>query len=501
MSIKSGLKTCPRFRRLPIIGILAVLWLGAAYSAAFPAGQPQVGSIVGRWHYKDAQQEIQADFNADGTFFQITTTAMGPQQFRGRYSLNGQLLQIQPDGFMVQQITCRFQDPDTMALTYPTGMTIVAKRVRKAGDPPPGPAQPSTSPGQGAAPKREAASPQSLAAKPARVLLQRVWEPNERAYTVLVPKGWKTAGGIFNVSPLKANGPGNSISPKNDFAVKSDDHGSIMFRWLPTWNYADLTFAATGFSFFKPGQYYQGMPVRVMIAAKQFLTELIRKERPQAGDLRILAEDAMAEVTNAFNQQAEPVNRGLRQIGIAPMRFESLAMLIEYEEGGRRFRESLLTTIADNRHGAFQWSNENTVMFRAPAAEFESWKPVLDMIQTSREGNPQWMAAVVKAVGERAKMALETQAYINKVANEIVENRRRTNAEIRHEDWLFITGQEEYKNPFTGDVERGTSAYRYRWENNQGEILYTDQNGFNPNRTEEFNTKEWKRSEVWDRKR
>ena len=77
----------------------------------------------------------------------------------------------------------------------------------------------------------------------------------------------------------------------------------------------------------------------------------------------------------------------------------------------------------------------------------------------------------------------------------------RAAAENRHEQWLFISGQEEYKNPFTGAIERGTSEYRYRWENNRGEILYTDENGFDPNRTEEFNTKEWKRSEAWDRQR
>ena len=102
---------------------------------------------------------------------------------------------------------------------------------------------------------------------------------------------------------------------------------------------------------------------------------------------------------------------------------------------------------------------------------------------------------------ERAKGALETQQYINRVSQEIVDNRRRTNAEIRHENWLFLTGQEEYKNPFTGSLERGSSEYRYRWQNNQGEVLYCDENTFDPNRREEYNTKEWKRSEVGDRKK
>jgi hypothetical protein len=332
-------------------------------------------------------------------------------------------------------------------------------------------------------------------------LLQRVWEPHEKAFTVLVPKGWQIAGGIFNVDPLKMNGPGNTISPKCDFTVKNDERGSIMIRWMPSWNFADLTYSPTGFGLFRPGQYYQGMPVRVMVNAKPFLTEMLGKERPQASNLKVIAEDPMNEVSTAFARQAEQVNNNLRQMGLAPMRFESLAMVVEYTEGGERYRESLMTTIADNRAGAFQWSNENTIMFRAPAAAFDSWKPILDMIQTSRQANPNWLAAVAKAAGQRAKGALETQQYINRVANEIVDNRRRTNAEIRHEQWLFISGQEEYKNPFTGEIERGTSAYRYRWTNNQGEVLYVDENSYDPNRYEEYNTREWKRSEVWDRKK
>lgn len=61
--------------------------------------------------------------------------------------------------------------------------------------------------------------------KPQGICFQRVWEPNERAFTVLVPKGWQIAGGIFNVNPLKTNGPGNTLSPKCDYAVKTTPRG------------------------------------------------------------------------------------------------------------------------------------------------------------------------------------------------------------------------------------------------------------------------------------
>lgn len=463
----------------------------------------QGSSIVGRWHYQGPEEEIIADFNADGTIHQITKTAAGEEEFRGQYFLRGQLLQLQLEGdFTVQQIMCRFPNADSMVLTYPTGQVVQARRV-KAPAPAPQPAS-KTAPSSltpSPPPQPATASGAPSGPKPARILLQRHWEPNEKAFTVLVPKGWQIAGGIFNVNPLQTNGPGNTISPKCDFTVKSDNRGNIMVRWLPSWNYADLTYSPTGFGLFKPGQYYQGMPVRVMVNAKQFITELLAKERPQASNLQVLAEDPMNEVTAAFTQKAEAVNNSLRQLGKAPLRFESLAVVVEYTEGGQRFRETFMTTIADNRHGAFQWSNENTIACRAPAAAFDSWKPVLDMIQTSRQANPQWLAAVEKAAGQRAKGALETQQYINRVANEIVENRRRTHAEMRHEQWLFISGQEEYKNPFTGEIERGTSAYRYRWENNQGEVLYVDENSYDPNRYEEYNSREWKRSEVWDRRK
>jgi hypothetical protein len=482
----------------PTVLVLFFLVVGPGAAAQQP------GSILGRWQYSGPQQVIVTDFNADGTFFQVTKTAYGQQEFRGRYSFGGQLLKIQPDGYpAAQQIGCRFLNAETMVLTYETGETIQARRVStvtakpgQSADPPPAKAlssQPSPAP--------PGTAPSTPTGKPPRVLLQRVLEPNEKAFTVLIPKGWKISGGIFNVNPLQMNGPGNTISPKCDFTVKNDDRGSVMIRWLPTWNYADLTYSPTGYGLFKPGQHYQGMLVKPMLNGKQFLTEMLSKERPQASSLQVIAEDAMNEVSAAFAKQAEQINMNLQKIGIAPMRFESLAMLVEYTEGGQRYRESIRTTIADNRAGAFQWSNENTVMFRAPAADFDLWKPVLDMIQSSREVNPQWLASVEKAAGQRARAALDTQQYINKVANEILDNRRRTHAEIRHEQWLFISGQEEYKNPFTGQIERGTSAYRYRWENNQGEILYNDENGFDPNRYEEYNTKEWKRSEVWDRRK
>jgi len=453
-------------------------------------------SIVGSWHSKNAQMEIVAEFFQDGTFRQVNISPRGKETYTGRYQLTGQTLSILPQGApQPQQIMCRFADADTILATYPSGETLQWKRLKS------GRSQEKSSktpePQTGAGVKGLAGPPSSSpAGKRPTLLMQRTWEPNEKAFTFLVPKGWNFKGGIFNVNPQTQNGPGNSMAPKCDLAVKKDDRGMVMIRFAPAWNYADLTYSPTGFSLFKPGQHYQGMLVKVLPTPKQFLTEMFQTSRPQATQVTVIAEDSMREMVEAIYRANQQINQQLQQMGLKPNRYEGLAMLVEYTEGGQRFREVLRTVITDARTGAFMWTNEHTIQFRAPMNEFEAWKPALDVIHNSIELNPQWIAAATRAMDQRAKMARDTQRYINKVASEIVENRRRTHAEIRYENYLSISGQDEYVNPFTKKVELDTSAYRHRWMSNQGDILYTEENSYDPNKHEQYPNREWKRTPV-----
>lgn len=460
----------------------------------FPYSADCLPSIAGSWQFKNDQMEILAEFFQDGTFRQVNVTPKGKETYTGRFQLTGQTLLILPQGAaQPQQIMCRFADADTILATYPSGETLQWKRLK--GDKKQEKQSSFPEAQTGSIPKGAADSGLSSSAvtRPT-LMMQRTWEPNEKAFTFLVPKEWNFKGGMFNVNPLTQNGPGNSMAPKCDLVVQKDDRGTVMIRFAPAWNYADLTYSPTGFGLFRPGQYYQGMLVKVLPTPKQFLTEMFQSSRPQATQVTVIAEDPMREVVEAVYRANQQVNQQLQQTGIKPNRYEGLAMLMEYTEGGQRFREVLRTVITDARAGAFMWTNEHTVQFRAPMNEFEAWKPALDVIHNSIELNPKWIEAVTRAMDQRAKMALDTQRYINKVASEIVENRRRTHAEIRYENYLFITGQDEYINPFTKKVELDTSAYRHRWMNNHGDILYTDENVYNPNEHEKRPNCEWKRT-------
>ena len=186
--------------------------------------------------------------------------------------------------------------------------------------------------------------------------MQRTWEPNERAFSFLLPREWNFKGGILNVNPLTQNGPGNSIAPKCDLAVQKDERGTVMIRLAPSWNHADLTYSPTGFSLFKPGQSYQGMPVRVMPSPRQFLSELFQSARPRASAVAILAEDPMREMVDAVRQANQAVNQALRQAGLKPNAYDGTAMLVEYTEDGQRYTdENAYNPNEHEKRPSYEW--------------------------------------------------------------------------------------------------------------------------------------------------
>ena len=261
--------------------LLVVLVLCALEASGSP-------SLLGSWGTTHAQVEMLAEFLADGTFHQMVQGPQGRQTFSGRYQLDGQTLYLQADGGQpAVQAVCRFADPDTAVVAYASGETLTWTRVsvQKPSPAPPKPSEPP--PAAVVTPTAGGASPKTIKT----LMMQRIWEPREQAFSFLLPQGWTLEGGVFNVNPLQMNGPGNTTTPKCDLTVKADARGTVMLRWVPSWNYADLSLAPTGWGTFRPGMHYQGMPVRPIVGARQFLTELIKGMRPQAADIKIVAED------------------------------------------------------------------------------------------------------------------------------------------------------------------------------------------------------------------
>jgi hypothetical protein len=113
--------------------------------------------------------------------------------------------------------------------------------------------------------------------------------------------------------------------------------------------------------------------------------------------------------------------------------------------------------------------------------------------------NPQWLAGEIQGQIYRGQKSLEIQQDIQRIECETVEHRQQTNAEIHNDMYLTLTGQEDYINPFTHEVERGSGDWKYRWVTASGEEVYSNADNYDPNFDSNTNRTDFKRSAVRER--
>jgi hypothetical protein len=339
-------------------------------------------------------------------------------------------------------------------------------------------------------------------AAPGPLVMRRQAEPRQNAFSVLVPQGWLIEGGLFSVDPTQAGGALNAIETKCDFSVKRDTAGTVMVRWAPSYNFVDWSRAAEFASLaqlFPPGRTYNGALVKPMPTVEQYLMEGFKLVRPKATDVRVIERIDLPMVADLCTKLSQGVNAQMAQLGKPPMTFTAGALVIEYTEGGNRYREAALTALGDWRAAAGIWSNQFTFHMRAPAAQETQWKPVLDIVRQSLKFNPQWVAAYVRAAGERGQAAAALFRSLERIDQEIFAHRSAMQERISEDNYLLLTGQEKYVNPYTREVEQDSSDYRFRWTTPGGDRLYSQQDGFDPNRDAQLNQLEWKLTPVEQR--
>lgn len=314
---------------------------------------------------------------------------------------------------------------------------------------------------------------------PLTVAFTRVAEPREHAFTMLVPRGWIVEGGIFRVDPNVAGGTGNSIEAKCDIAVKSDAGGTVMLRRLPKIHYADGPMIPPTHG---PGMNYNGMTVVRMPGWEEYLLYVFSQTRQVAAGVRVVQKEPLPKLAQVVSRLSEPVARALMQVGVQPPTYQAGFVIVEYTENGRAYKELLYTVLVDARRSMGLWANDFTTAMRSPAAEVDRWKPVLDIVSNSVRLNPQWVAGELRGQGERAEISRKVIEDLNRIDREITAHRTRTQQSIQKDQYLTLTGQEDYVNPITGKVERDTSDWSRRWVNANGDYIYSNDTTYDPNR-------------------
>lgn len=311
------------------------------------------------------------------------------------------------------------------------------------------------------------------------ILFTKVYEPNERAFSILVPKGWQSQGGIFRINALQVGGPLNAMEAKCDLLFKSDEAGRVAFRIYPDIIYAHV---GIGGGLFPSGSNYQGAEVKQIMDAQTFLKALFTYYHPYASNITVLKLHRLPGEKQSIDQGLAYMNRLFVQMGLPQMTFQSDAAgaVVEYTENGIRYREVLTTGIVDMR-AALTWKNTRTLSFRAPIESFDRWKAAMDVMRFSIRFNPDWVLQEAKGQRQRAEIVLKVYERIRQIDREIARKSSINREEIMNDNYLVLTGQEEYVNPHTGEIETDTDAFRFRWKTPQGDIYYTNREDEDPN--------------------
>jgi hypothetical protein len=177
--------------------------------------------------------------------------------------------------------------------------------------------------------------------------------------------------------------------------------------------------------------------------------------------------------------------------------YQTAILTLEYAENGVQYLEKMVCVIEDyGPMGAGLWGNKETWYVRSQKSEFNKMAPVFATIGQSVRLNPKWISREVQSQQTNSNIALETQKAVAQIDREITEHRVRTNAEINNDMYLNLTGQEDYTNPFTGETERGTNEWDYRWENERGDVIYHNNRNYNPNEDASLSIQGFKRSTI-----
>jgi hypothetical protein len=326
------------------------------------------------------------------------------------------------------------------------------------------------------------------------IVFHKTNEPNEQAFSFVLPEGWAITGGVTRVDPATAGGSGNSVEAKLYMRLSSPDQKAGM-GWLPDTRFFDIrrySGANLAATMFPDGSNYNGMLVMPIPSPVEFISGVaIPFAHPHANQIKINEVKPLPELSEQFRALSSKMIPGYA------FSYNSAIVTFEYTENGILYLEKMVCVIEDyGQLGAGLWGNKECWYVRAVKDEFNKMAPVFATIGHSVKLNPEWISREIRSQQVNSSIALQTQQAVAEIDREITKHRARTNSEINNDMYLNLTGQEDYTNPFTGETERGTNEWNYRWENEQGDIIYHNNSNYNPNDDVNLTIKGFKKSEI-----
>jgi hypothetical protein len=325
------------------------------------------------------------------------------------------------------------------------------------------------------------------------------------AYSILLPKGWRTEGGVNWV--INTACPADAV--QNRLTATSPD-GSFRLEVFPqkSWQWFDdpmlLQSAQSAMQFGNPGcllsrPYHAGQYLEHIFVPEDLRGAQLVSHRPNEQMASLMLEEARR---NNVVYQASGVSlesRPSAQIGRLRWADGRVGIVLCAVEQTVAFMPNLLS---GGNYASYQCRATVRTVLAAPAGREEEAEAILGTIVASTRVNPEWQSAVQAVYNNIAKVELQETAkraaIWRQTQSEISDLQRRTWEESQASRDRIATGWsqalrgvESWTEPGGGTIEL-SGGYNEAWSKGDGTYILSNDPLFNPNVVFQ---EDWKRLE------
>ena len=313
------------------------------------------------------------------------------------------------------------------------------------------------------------------------------------AYSILVPKGWKSQGGIT----WQVGNPCMIESIRNRVSVTSPD-GTMALEIYPTqqWEWWDDQMMLQNQMQQQQNPVFRRCPIAQPMDAGQFL------QGPMAQEMgaQVVSVEPNEEVGTLMRQQAQAANQQFQQAGVNLEQRPSAAMAtLRYPDGSGGIALCSITMqlawmpnyMTGGHSASYTCVTQQKVAVKCPAGKEADARKLLSGVLASFRVNPEWQAGVQRMFNNVA--AVERQETAKRAA--IQRDAMNYSAELQQRTWeegqasrdriaegwsQTLRGVETWHDPNGGGIEL-SAGYNEAWSRPDGTYILSNDPLFDPN--------------------
>ncbi len=326
-----------------------------------------------------------------------------------------------------------------------------------------------------------------------RFTQQTITDPaanNVAAVTFLLPRGWQFQGEIVWL---------HQFSVLANLRLRLwDTNSSTTIEWLPTQHFS-YTDQLPGL--LQPGANWLGAIVAAPVAEPiQFVEGFWTPQvLPHLRNLRPIAREDFPGIA----RQAVANDPGWRA--------QAVRLRFAFEPQGKSWEQDVCFTLAyaPVNSGVASWNVQRAYTSFAPKGGLDASAALIKAVIANASFTPEWLAtySVVKQLqrqGFQQQMAdtaafgrklQDYTAHIRQLGQQMHEERMKSFDRIAESQREYLGGVETYTDPYQRQGVYLPAGYKEYWVNQKGEIVLSEQTGYNPNVGD---TSDWRKMERRD---